>query len=182
VLLLLAAWPPFGHALRGGATLKNLLAGQSGRNKLKSVIRTASYLAYHCMSAALLLHVSSFTTACQQLTTACQLHSPTLSEYPSWKGIFYDRQVLAERTHGTLHLLRKCLCADGDMHICGWWVTDTNRTKTKNNGWFSTSKDKSKHTCIRPIYTLFDHTSRTSIVFCRCIIVDFYFQQNKKRR
>jgi hypothetical protein len=133
----LGCMTPFWSSLRGGATLKNLLTGQSVRNKLKSVIRTASYLAYHCMSAALLLHVSSFTTACQELTTACQLHSPTLSEYPSWKGMFYDKQVLAERTHGALHLLRKCLCADSDMHICGWWRTDTNRTKTKNNGWFS---------------------------------------------
>ncbi len=128
----LCCMTPFCHALRGGATAKNLFTGQSGRNKLTSVIRTASYLAYYCMSAGLLLHASSCTTACQQLTTACQLHSPTLSEYPSWKGIFYgehDRMV-----HYTSWVLRKCVCADSDMHICGWWRTDTDRQKTIYNG------------------------------------------------
>ncbi len=127
VLWLFAAWPLFGHALRRGATEKNLFTGQIGRNNLKSVIRTASYLAYYCMSC-------SCTTACQQLTIACQLHSLTQSEYQSWKGIFYDKQMLAVRTHGTLHLLRKCICADSDMHICAWWRADTDRQKTKNNG------------------------------------------------
>ena len=204
VILLFAAWPPLLVMLRGRATAK--LTGQSGGNNLKSVILTASYLAYYCISAALLLHASSCITACQQLSycmlAALLLHVISLllhvscirqtpSEYPSWKGIFYDKQVLAERTHGTLQLLRKayvrivtCIYVGGYGRIRTERLrTDTDRKETKNNGWFSPqASNKSKHTFIRPMYTLFYHTSRTSIVFCRCIIVDFYFQHNKKRR
>ena len=133
--------PPFGHALRGGATAKNLLTGQSGGNNLKSVILTASYLAYYCISAALLLHASSCITACQQLSY-CMLAALLLHVISLLLHVSCIRQTPSEYPSCTLQLLRKayvrivtCIYVGGYGRIRTERLrTDTDRKETKNNG------------------------------------------------